>query len=117
MRESSMVVGEGREDVDTVAASLEQIRSAVGEAARRAEEIFEGADTQAMDVQRMVESMEEISRVASRNADAVDGVAATSHGQVDSMNRMVSSSQSLTGLAEELREVLRRFDTGGGSAP
>jgi hypothetical protein len=32
------------------------------------------------------------------------------------MNRMVSSSQSLTGLAEELREELRRFDTGGGSA-
>ena len=114
MRESSVVVGEGREDVDTVAASLEQIRSAVGEAARRAEEIFEAADTQAMDVQRMVESMEEISRVASRNADAVDGVAATSHGQVDSMSNMVASSQSLEGLAEELREVLRRFDTGAG---
>ena len=33
------------------------------------------------------------------------------------MNRMVGVSQSLTGLAEELREVLRRFDTsGGGSA-
>jgi len=118
MRESSLVVGEGREDVDTVADSLEQIRSAVGEAARRAEEIFEGADTQSMDVRRMVESMQEISRVASRNAEAIDGVAVTSHGQLDSMNRMVSSSQSLTGLAEELREVLRRFDTssGGGAA-
>jgi methyl-accepting chemotaxis protein len=116
MRESSIVVGEGREDVDTVAASLEQIRSAVGEAARRAEEIFERADTQSMDVQRMVESMQEIGRVASRNAEAIDGVAITSHGQVESMNRMVASSQSLTGLAEELREVLRRFDTGGGAA-
>jgi len=117
MRESSIVVGEGREDVDTVADSLEQIRSAVGEAARRAEEIFEGADTQSMDVRRMVESMQEISRVASRNAEAIDGVAVTSHGQLDAMNRMVGGSQSLTGLAEELREVLRRFDTsGGGSA-
>ena len=115
MRESSIVVGEGREDVDTVADSLEQIRSAVGEAARRAEEIFEGADTQSMDVRRMVESMQEISRVASRNAEAIDGVAVTSHGQLDSMNRMVGGSQSLTGLAEELREVLRRFDTSGGS--
>ena len=46
MRESSQVIGEGREDVDTIAASLEQIRTAVGEAARRAEEIFEGADRQ-----------------------------------------------------------------------
>ena len=112
--ESSLVVGEGREDIDTVADSLEQIRSAVGEAARRAEEIFEGADTQSMDVRRMVESMQEISRVASRNAEAIDGVAVTSHSQLDSMNRMVASSQSLTGLAEELREALRRFDTGAG---
>jgi hypothetical protein len=32
------------------------------------------------------------------------------------MNRMVASSQSLTGLAEELREVLHRFDTGGGGS-
>jgi methyl-accepting chemotaxis protein len=116
MRESSIVVGEGREDIDTVADSLEQIRSAVGEAARRAEEIFEGADTQSMDVRRMVESMQEISRVASRNAEAIDGVAVTSHGQLDSMNRMVGSSQSLTGLAEELREVLRRFDTSSGAS-
>ncbi len=112
MRESSLVVGEGREDIDTVAASLAQIRSAVGEAARRAEEIFEGADTQSMDVQRMVESMQEIGRVATRNADAIEGVAGTSRGQVESMTHLVESSQALHGLAEELHEVLRRFDTG-----
>ena len=116
MRESSVVVGEGREDVDTVAASLEQIRSAVGEAARRAEEIFEGADTQAMDVQRMVESMEQIGRVAVRNAEAIEGVAGTARGQVDSMTQMVDASHSVSGLAEELREVLRRFDTGGSAS-
>jgi methyl-accepting chemotaxis protein len=112
MRESSLVVGEGREDVDTIAASLEQIRSAVGEAARRAEEIFEGADTQTMDVQRMVESMDEIANVSVRNADAISGVATTARGQVASMSSMVDSAQSLTQLAEEMHELLDRFDTG-----
>jgi methyl-accepting chemotaxis protein len=112
MRESSMVVGEGREDVDTIAKSLEQIRSAVGEAARRAEEIFEGADTQAMDVQRMVESMDEISKVAARNAQAIEGVSGTSQSQVSSVTQMVESSQDLSGLAEEMRELLHHFNTG-----
>jgi methyl-accepting chemotaxis protein len=117
MRESSLVVGEGREDIDTVAASLAQIRSAVGEAARRAEEIFEGADTQSMDVQRMVESMQEIGRVATRNADAIAGVVSTAHDPVDSSKHLVDSSQSLKALAEELHEVLHRFDTGVSGGP
>jgi methyl-accepting chemotaxis protein len=112
MRESSLVVGEGREDIDTIAASLEQIRSAVGEAARRAEEIFEGADIQTMDVQRMVGSMDEIAKVASRNAHSIDGVTATSGGQAGAMDQMVESTRSLTDLADRMHSLLRRFDTG-----
>jgi methyl-accepting chemotaxis protein len=111
MRESSMVIGEGREDVDTIAASLEQIRSAVGEAARRAEEIFEGADTQAMDAQRMVESMDEIFSVAASNASGIQGVSATSQGQGEFMAQMVESSRDLSGLAEQMGDLLRSFET------
>ena len=48
MRSSSMVIGEGREDVNTIAAALAQISAAVSEAAGRAEEIFHGADSYAM---------------------------------------------------------------------
>ena len=112
MRESSLVVGEGREDVDTIAASLEQIRSAVGEAASRAEEIFEGADIQTMDVQRMVESMDEIARVAAANGESIGGVASVAAGQASSMSRTVESSKSLNQLSERMHELLRRFDTG-----
>jgi methyl-accepting chemotaxis protein len=112
MRESSVVVGEGREDVDTIAASLEQIRQAVSEAATRAEEIFEGADAQTRDVQRMVGSMDEIGRVAARNASSIEGVAHTSRGQVEAVGQMVHSSQSLTGLASDVQDVLRRLKHG-----
>jgi methyl-accepting chemotaxis protein len=112
MRESSVVIGEGREDVDTIAVSLEQIRSAVGEAARRAEEIFEGADIQSTDVRRMVGSMDEIARVADSNGTAIDGVAANTRGQADVMAHNVESARSLSELAASLQELTRRFHTG-----
>lgn len=112
MRESSVGVREGREDIDTIAASLADIRSAVGEAATRAEEIFHGTDTQTRDVERMVESMDEVARVAERNAVAIDGVATTSQQQLASMTEMVASSTTLNELADQLRVVLRRFETG-----
>ena len=88
MRESSMVIGEGRDDVDTIATSLSQIRGAVSEAANRAEEIFHGADTHTRDVERMVSSMDEIARVAESNAEAIVGVVASTQRQVTLMSEM-----------------------------
>ena len=112
MRESSSLVGEGREDVNTIAHSLEQIRGAVGEAASRAEEIFQGADAQARDAERMVTSMDEIARVGQHNAERVDEVAETSRGQLGAMSEVVGCVGSLNELAEELRKMVRRFETG-----
>ena len=115
MRQSSQVINEGREDVNTIAASLEQIRAAVGEASGRAEEIFHEADRQTRDAEHMVSSMDEIGQVAAGNAEAVEAVAATTREQVGAMSELVTSTQGLTELSEELREVLRRFRTDGGS--
>jgi methyl-accepting chemotaxis protein len=112
MRESSLGVREGREDVDTMAVSLEHIRSAVGEAASRAEEIFHGSDSHTRDLDRMVEAMDEIAKGAEQSAVAIDGVALTSQQQLESMREMVAASTSLSELAEQLRGVLRRFETG-----
>lgn len=108
MRESSVVVGQGREDVDTIAASLEQIHSAVGEAARRTEEIFEGGDTQTRDVQRMVGSMDEIGRVAVRNAEDIETVLASSREQAASAERILESAHQLAKRAEEVRAIPER---------
>ena len=111
MRESSMVIGEGRDDVDTIASSLTHIRAAVSEAATRAEDIFHGADTHTRDVERMASSMDEIARVAESNAEAIGGVVATTQRQVSLMTEMVASSKSMSDLAEEQRGALRRFHT------
>ena len=116
IRASSLGVREGHEDMDTMAHSLEHIRSAVSEAASRSEEIFLGADSHTQSADRMVEAMDEVGRVATGNAAAIEAVANTSRQQAGPMSEMVSSSQSLTELAEELRVVLQRFDTGGQGA-
>jgi methyl-accepting chemotaxis protein len=112
MRLSSQVINEGREDVNTIALSLEQIRGAVGEASTRAEDIFQEADTQARDAERIVSSMAEISNLGAANARSVDEVAGTSADQTSSVAETVGSVGSLTELAEELRAALRRFETG-----
>jgi len=113
MRESSLGIREGHEDIDTIASSLEHIRSAVGEAASRAEEIFHGADSQTHDVERMVRSMEEVAGVSERNATSIEEVAGTSRQQVDAMAEMVRATGTVSELAEQLEGVLRRFETRG----
>ncbi len=59
----------------------------------------------------MVASMDEIAKVAERNAGAIDGVAATSQKQVGAMTEVVASSKALTDLAEQLSGALLRFET------
>jgi len=111
MRQSSQVISEGREDVNTIALSLEQIRGAVSEAATRAEEIFQEADGQARDAERMVSSVSEISKVATENASAVEEVSGVATVQSSATADMVASSRELAALAEALRGVLQRFQT------
>jgi len=112
MRHSSQVISEGREDVNTIALSLEQIRAAVSEAATRSEEIFQEADTQARDAERMVSSMDEIAKLASSNASAVAEAQAAAGVQAAVSAETARSAEALSGLAEALRGVLRRFRTG-----
>jgi methyl-accepting chemotaxis protein len=119
MRQSSQVIAEGRDDVNTIAHSLEQIQAAVSEAASRAEEIFQEADAQARDAERMVTSVDEIARVAVTNAKAVQDVAESAQGQFEAMAETVASAQAMNELADELRGALQRFSTerSNGDAP
>jgi methyl-accepting chemotaxis protein len=109
MRESSRMIGEGREDVNTIAVSLEQIRAAVREAATRSEEIFQDADAQARDVERLARSMDEIAKMASMHAQAVEDVAGLAERQQGGTDGVATSSEALAALAAELRGVLGRF--------
>jgi len=117
MRESSRGVREGREDVDAIAHALEHIRQAVGEAATRAEEIFLDTDSQTQDIDRLVGAMDQVSRAAEQNCVAIEGVVGTSQSQVTSMEEMARGSLKMSDLADQLAEVVRRFDTRSAEEP
>jgi methyl-accepting chemotaxis protein len=117
MRQSSLVIAEGREDVNTIAASLEQISMAVSEAATRSEEIFHGADTQSMSTERMVSSMDEISKVSKGNAAAIEDVSRTARSQLEAVTATLDSSEGLASLADELRGSLGSFRTDADHPP
>lgn len=116
MRKSSQGIGEGREDVNTIADALSQISMAVGEAAARSEEIFHGADSHAMNAERMVASMDEIATGATGSADSIAEVSATAQKQLGAVSEISDASRSMTELAQALREVLRGFRTDHGPA-
>lgn len=111
MRESGQVIAEGRDDVNTIAHSLGQIRAAVGEASSRAEKIFEQADVQAQGAERMVAAMSEVTSVSAANFDSVDLVAGAAQRQLESTAGIVSGAQSLGVLARALLEVEARVRT------
>ena len=117
MRKSRQGIGEGREDVNTIADALSQISMAVGEAAARSEEIFHGADSHAMNTERMVASMDEIATGAVGSADSIAEVSATAKKQLGAVSEIVESSRSMSDLAQALREVLRGFRTDQSDEP
>ncbi len=112
MRQANVVISEGRDDVNTIASSLEQIQSAVSEAASRSEEIFQEADAHARDAERMVGSVEEITRLATANAGAMNELSAAGQQQLIAIAETVSAAQVLSGLAEDMSGAVRRFQTG-----
>jgi len=105
------VISEGREDVNTIADSLGEIRTAVGEAAARSEEIFHGADDHATSAERMVMSMTELKTSAEDNSQAQEEISNMASRQLEAVSKIVVGSQELITVAEALRESLRLYRT------
>ena len=112
MRQSSVVIGEGREDVNTIADALGQISKAVSEAATRSGEIFHGADTHSLNAQSMVAAIEEIAKVASGNGRSVFELGDTLTAQTATLHDIYASSEAVARLASELETTLTIFETG-----
>jgi methyl-accepting chemotaxis protein len=112
MRHSSVVIEEGREDVNTIASALEQISMAVSESATRSEEIFHGADSHSRNAESMVSAIEEIAKVASGNGRSVVALNDTMRGQLTTLADIYESAAAVRRLASELESSLTFFRTG-----
>ncbi len=114
MRQTSVVIAEGREDINTIAGALAQISMAVSEAATRSEEIFHGADSHSLNAQSMVSAIEEIAKVASGNGQSISELGVTMSGQLRAVDDIYRSAESVSRLAVELETSLTIFQTGSG---
>lgn len=116
MRQSSVVIAEGREDINTIAGALGQISMAVSEAATRSEEIFHGADSHALNAESMVTAIEEIAKVAGSNGKSVSDLTNTMRGQRETLAEIFDSAGAVSRLASELEASLTFFQTEGHQA-
>jgi methyl-accepting chemotaxis protein len=109
MRQSSVVIAEGREDINTIAGALAQISMAVSEAATRSEEIFHGADSHSLNAESMVSAIEEIAKVAAGNGTSVSELTKTMRGQQRTLDEISTSTDAVRQLAGELQDSLSFF--------
>jgi len=104
-------VTKGRQDLDSILASLEQIQSAVQEVQQRSEAIFHQADGQVGAAERMVHDVESVASVATENAKATDGMKRALGEQSGRMQELVEQASRLSDMASELGLVARKFRT------
>jgi methyl-accepting chemotaxis protein len=113
MRQSSVVIEEGREDVNTIADALAEISMAVSEAATRSEEIFHGADSHSLNAESMVTAIEEIAKVAGASGESVANLNETMRGQQQTLDEIFDSAGEVSRLVLDLEASLTFFRTGG----
>ncbi|MEM6533600.1 MAG: HAMP domain-containing methyl-accepting chemotaxis protein [Myxococcota bacterium] len=117
MRESTLELAEGREDMNSIIRSLENITvtalkgaDVVNQITHITREQFEGA-------KEMVSAIDDISKVAQDNARTTVEVSDDIDRQSASMQAMTSSAVELTNLSHELEAVVTRFQLGSDRRP
>jgi methyl-accepting chemotaxis protein len=111
MRDLGLGVGEGREQLDTILGSLEQIQTAMQEAARRSEGIFDQADRQVDGTEDVVADIDRVASVASDNVRAAETMRRGLSSQAGAMEELVRHAEMLSQMSVELDQVARRFRT------
>ncbi len=109
MMETSQDISEGREDIGTINQSLLEIVDMINDSAAKVKNIAELSQVQAEGARNLVQSIDEIAKVAHDNASATEEVSAATEEQAASMQEMSSSAQELYRLSDELKTVVSKF--------
>ncbi len=112
MRESTQELSEGREDMNSIIRSLENITKTAQKGVEVVSQISRITGLQLKGAKEMVEAIENISDVAESNAGTTEQVSSAIDKQAASMQAMASSAVDLTNLSRELEAVVTRFQLG-----
>jgi len=114
MKESVAVLGEGREDLNSIIRSLGEISKIAASGADKSGVISQSAREQLKGSGDMVQAMDHISDVATSNAKATEQVRKVTAEQTAAVAQMASAAQELSNLSLELQLVVSRFRLGAG---
>ena len=95
--------------VQRAVASFEGILQATHGTAARVGEISELSRKQKVAAEEVTRSLEEISRIAERNAAGTEEASSSTHEQTVSMQRMVESAHDLAGTSDQLKSLISIF--------
>ena len=112
MKESVSELGEGREDLNAIIRTLEDISKIAATGADKVGVISEAAREQLKGSADMVQAMDHISDVATSNAKATEQVRKVIAEQTAAVAQMASAAQELSNLSLELQTVVSRFRLG-----
>jgi len=109
MQESFRFIADGKSNLDTTAASFQEIVKTVMETERKAGSIADLSQMQTDGAAKMVAAIDEIAKVAEDNAASTEQVSAATEEQSAAMQEMAHAAQELAQLSDQLMQVVERF--------
>jgi methyl-accepting chemotaxis protein len=109
MNQAASGVTSGREVINTIGRSLQEIIDTTVEAGGKVQEISTLAQQQAKGAEEMVKTMEEISKIAEDNAAATEEASAATQQLTASMEELAHSAVELQRSSDELMQSISRF--------
>lgn len=112
LEEQTQGVKFGRKTVDTAVGGLVDIMEKIMDMVEDVKEISAISQQQKNDAQLVVENMGNVSRLAEEHVSATEGTAKAAVSQLESITKMLSSTQDLSGISERLKNAALKFKVG-----
>lgn len=109
MEKGTKEVALGIEVVNEAGKSFEQIRHSVEQVAAQIQEVKAYSQQMSKSTEQVVHVVNVIAEVAEKSAEGTQNVSAATEEQLAAMEQVSSSAASLTRMADELQEQVRRF--------
>ncbi len=107
--ESSKHISVGKMNLDITASAFREILSTVMDTEQKANSIADLSQMQTEGAAKMVQAIDEISRVAEDSAASTEQVSAATEEQSAAMQEMVHATKELAALADQLLRIVERF--------
>lgn len=109
MEETTNKVAEGITSVHGAGHSFEEIQQAVLEVTTQIQEVNSAVQEMSAGTKQLVENVDLIAETSGVTANGTQTMSAATEEQLAAMEEMTASSSSLSKMAEELRELIKKF--------